>query len=379
MNDPAMRGITRRGISYRFTVYLGKTADGRQIRRYLTWRPPYGVTRRRADRLAAEEYQSFRSRCRGNAQLRESMRFSELCELYFEQYAPAKLKEVTIYNYRSAVRCHLLPEFGALRLRELTTPLLSRYFVAQCPLSPQSCRKLRTVLSGILSFACSQGYLAENPCRAALCRRVPAAPAAVLDEAQAARLSAALRREDSVESAVLFTLLHTGLRVGECLALRWQDVDFDRRVLRVRRTLCATGRGCFLSEPKTRASARAVHCPEEVLTLLRRQRARQSSAAAFVPADLIFRSHAGGFLRRETVRRALYRLLRAECLPRCPVHGLRHTFASLLINSGVHLKAVSAILGHSSVAVTGDIYAHLFAEYQAAASSAAANRLNIKE
>ena len=98
-----------------------------------------------------------------------------------------------------------------------------------------------------------------------------------------------------------------------------------------------------------------------------------------MPADLIFRSHAGGFLRRETVRRTLYRLLRAESLPRCPVHGLRHTFASLLINSGVHLKAVSAILGHSSVAVTGDIYAHLFAEYQAAASSAAANRLNIKE
>ena len=94
-----------------------------------------------------------------------------------------------------------------------------------------------------------------------------------------------------------------------------------------------------------------------------------------VPHDLIFRSKSGGFLRRESVRRYLYRAADALSLPSCPVHALRHTFASLMINSGVHLKAVSAILGHSSVSVTGDIYAHVFAEYQAAAASAVSLRL----
>ena len=63
MSKPDMRGITRRGPSYRFTVYLGKKPDGRQLRQYLTWRPPYGTPRRKADRLASEAYRAFRDRC----------------------------------------------------------------------------------------------------------------------------------------------------------------------------------------------------------------------------------------------------------------------------------------------------------------------------
>lgn len=371
MKKQKMKGIIRRGESYSFTVYMGRTPEGRQIRQYMTWRPPFGVSRAKADRMAAEAYDDFRARCRGHAELRENMRFSELCALYFEQYAPAKLKEVTVYNYRSAVQNHLLPVFGGLRLRELTTPRLSRYFVSECPLSAPSCQKLRTVLSGILSFACTQGYLAENPCRNALCRRTEGAPAAFLQQEQAARLCAALRGAYSPEHVVLYTLLYTGLRVGECLALRWCDIDMERRVLRVRHTLCVTGRGCFLSEPKTRASARAVSLPADAADYLALHREKSGAA----DGDLVFSAPDGGFLRRESVRRSLYRTLAVEGLPRCPVHALRHTFASLLINSGVHIKAVSTILGHSSVSVTGDIYAHVFADYQAAASAAVALRL----
>ena len=376
MSKPDMRGITRRGPSYRFTVYLGKKPDGRQLRQYLTWRPPYGTPRRKADRLASEAYRAFRDRCLRCGELRENMRFSELCTLYFAHYAPAQLKEVTIYNYVSAVRNHLLPAFGALRLRQITAPRLSRYFVTECPLSPPSCRKLKSVLSGILNFAVSQGYLAENPCKNALCRRAPRQEAAVLTQSQAALLSAYLRADASPESAVLFLLLHTGLRVGEALALQWQDVDFARGVLRICRTLSSAGSGCYLSEPKTRASIRCVCLSPEVLTALRAFRASMTAASVpGVPHDLIFRAKSGGFLRRESVRRYLYRAADALSFPRCPVHALRHTFASLMINSGVHLKAVSAILGHSSVSVTGDIYAHVFAEYQAAAASAVSLRL----
>lgn len=372
MKNQKMRGIIRRGESYSFTVYMGRRGDGRQIRKYMTWRPPYGVSRAKADRLAAEQYEIFRARCRGHAELRENMRFSELCELYFEQYAPAKLKPVTTYNYRSAVQNHLLPEFGALRLRELTTPRLSRYFVTECKLAAPSCNKLRTVLSGILSFACTQGYLAENPCRNALCRKKENAPAAFLQQEQAAQLCAILRRTYSQENVVLYTLLHTGLRVGECLALRWQDVDLTRRVLRVQHTLCVTERGCFISEPKTRASARAVNLPEAAAEYLEFHREKTAASGG----EFVFAAQNGGFLRRESVRRSLYRTLDAAGLPRCPVHALRHTFASLLINSGIHIKAVSSILGHSSVSVTGDVYAHVFADYQAASETAVALRLD---
>ena len=86
--------------------------------------------------------------------------------------------------------------------------------------------------------------------------------------------------------------------------------------------------------------------------------------------EMVFTTETGGFCGRCRILRHLHGLLIKNDLPDCTVHSLRHTFASILINENVHIKAVSAILGHSSVRVTGDIYAHAFADYEARAAEA---------
>ena len=374
MWNQAMRGIMRRGETYRFTVYLGRGPDGAQLRKYTTWRPPRGLSRAKQDKLASEACAEFRRRCRDYPELREEMRFSELCRLYFEQYAPSCLKEVTAYNYRSACDGHLLPAFGEKRLRELTTPALSRYFTTDCPLKAASCRKLMTVLSGILTFAETQGYLTSNPCKNVLCKKDDHGRSPqVLEAADAAKLSRLLQA-DGMENAVLFTLLHTGMRVGECLALRWEDVDFDAQVIHIRRTLASAGSGLYLSDPKTSGSDRSAKFGAEVFERLGRERARQLQNSLKTPGwehpEMVFTTETGGFCGRGRILRHLHGLLIKNDLPDCTVHSLRHTFASILINEGVHIKAVSAILGHSSVRVTGDIYAHAFADYEARAAEA---------
>lgn len=94
-----MKGIKKRGKNYRFTVSMGYDGNYKLIRKYLTYYPPADVSPERADRLAEEAYQEFKRHCKGERSLNEAMRFGDLAELYFEQYAPNKLKEVTSYNY----------------------------------------------------------------------------------------------------------------------------------------------------------------------------------------------------------------------------------------------------------------------------------------
>lgn len=90
-------GVIQRGKTYRFTVYMGYDVNGKQIRKTTTFTPPQGLTQRKADKLAKEEYINFCNRCKGLFNLKENIRFSELVEEYFRLYAP-NLKEITAYN-----------------------------------------------------------------------------------------------------------------------------------------------------------------------------------------------------------------------------------------------------------------------------------------
>ena len=92
-------GIIQRGKTYRFTAYLGYDRNGKQIRKTNTFTPPLGLTEKKADKLAKEEYINFCNHCKGLYTLNDNMRFSELFEEYLRLYVPNKLKPITAYNY----------------------------------------------------------------------------------------------------------------------------------------------------------------------------------------------------------------------------------------------------------------------------------------
>lgn len=159
---------------------------------------------------------------------------------------------------------------------------------------------------------------------------------------------------DDPREALYVTAIGTGLRQGELLALRWQDIDLEAGTLTVRHTLQRFTRE--LAEPKTERSRRTLHLPPRVTAALTAHRQRQ----AIVPlSGLVFATAGGAPLHSVNVTLALQRNLRRLGLPQRRFHDLRHTFATLAIEAGEDISVVSRALGHASVAITADVYIHI--------------------
>ena len=169
---------------------------------------------------------------------------------------------------------------------------------------------------------------------------------------------------DSDIGAAITVSLGGGLRRGELLALRWGDIDLDAGALTVQNALERNGGITRLKPPKTEGSRRTIILPTFVVDRLRRHRAEQAQrfpanvAILQTPETLVF-EHNGRPWVPNTFTTAFMRALRDAGVKRVRLHDLRHSYASLLLESGVDLKTVSMALGHSSVATTANIYAHV--------------------
>ena len=103
-NATILRGIRKRGNSYQFTVSVGFDGDGKQVRHYMTYTPPANISETKRDKLVQEAYNEFRNKVEGNRAFNENMKFKDLAEMYFKEYAPYHIRELTQYNYESNVR-----------------------------------------------------------------------------------------------------------------------------------------------------------------------------------------------------------------------------------------------------------------------------------
>lgn len=156
----------------------------------------------------------------------------------------------------------------------------------------------------------------------------------------------------------------TGMRLGEALGLKWDDVDFAERRLVIRRTLQRIpGRGLVFAPPKTEKSPRTIHLSQFACQSLLRHRhgelARRIKARDWIGSGLVFTNLRGGPVESSEINLALTRALVRAGLPHIRVHDLRQTVASVLLQAGVHPKVVQELLGHSTIRLTLDTYSHL--------------------
>ena len=366
-----IKGIVQRGENtYRFTVSCGFDGTGKHIRKTMTYKVPDGTAPTKAEKLVIAAYGEFEAKCKGNQQFNANMRFKELVEVYLDQYGTHKLKPVTKYNYQRDLELHLLPVFGNRKVNSITTADLTTFFT-QMNKSSETTRKLRTVMSSIFSFGKRQGYVSQNPCAGALYKTdaVAAKKVKFLDKEQCQKLMAATA-EYSIVNTIIQFILFTGMRIGECLGLTWDCIDFEHNTVTIRSNLAFAYDEWYLSTPKTEDSERIIKLSDYTKNLLLIHKQHQDEAKAIVGntwthPDVVFTSSIGNFFDRTYVNKYLKQTCTENGLPPISVHKLRHSNASLLINNGAALKAVSARLGHCNIAITADIYGHIFDSYEA--------------
>jgi integrase len=292
---------------------------------------------------------------------------------WLRDYAQINVAARTYDRYEGIVRDHLVPSLGSIRLDQLRPAhilaaerqwLVGGRKRGAGGLSSRTVLHHHRVLREALAHAVRWQLITTNPADAVAPPRVQRTEMQAFTGDQAARL---LEWLDGSEFAVpITTALYTGLRIGELLALRWRDIDFEAKRLTVQRSMYPLRGGDVAFGPtKTHQSRRPVTVPTIAMDGLRSQRRIQMERRLLAgPAwvgdpDLVFDDGMGGPLSPGRLRTAFQRVLRESGLPRLRFHDLRHTMASLMLASGEHPKVVSERLGHSTVALTLDVYSHV--------------------
>jgi len=289
---------------------------------------------------------------------------------WLDDTARPTLRASTYSSYDDILRLHLIPGLGRIPLAKLTPADVQAFLNAKLEsgLSPRRVQYLHAVLRRALGVAERWGLVSRNVAKLVDPPRVPRHEIEPLTPEQARRLIEAAA-EDRLR-ALWVTALATGLRQGELLALRWEDVDLDgRKTLRVRHTLARVDGKLKLLEPKTDRSRRSVSLPEVVVTALRAHRTRQRmerlvAGSRWQDTGHVFATTIGTPIEAARVTRSFALALERAGLHHIRFHDLRHAAATFLLAQGMTLEDVKNQLGHSSIVLTSNTYGHVLERRQ---------------
>jgi len=299
----------------------------------------------------------------------------------------------TEQGYDELLKNQILPHRGAVPLQKLTARDIERWHAAlltsgrkgpsgrpsQGGVSPRTVQHAHRVLNKALREAVRHELVLRNVCTAQRPPKVVPVEMRILAPAQVKEFPTVLDGHEFAAPAV--TALFTGLRRGEILALRWGNVNFTVKVLKVRESLEQTKAGLRFKSPKSRAGVRDVALPDIVIEVLRGQRKRLLERRLLLgqgklgDSDLVFPAWDGSPQGPEAFSAAWARFAQEHGLE-VTFHELRHTHASQLIDAGVPLPEIAHRLGHSSPAITLSTYAHLFKKDDSKAAKAINDALN---
>jgi integrase len=342
------------GWCAQYTVY---TANGRKRKTV------YGKTRAE---VAAKLAKALSDREGGLIFDAKNLTLGKYLDLWLRDSVQDTVRLTTYQGYERTVRLHIKPTLGQIKLDKLT-PVHVRGLYRErleAGLAPRMVQLVHTTLHKALKQAVADGLIPRNVTEAVKAPRPVKKEMMPLSPDQARTLLEAARGERL--EALYALAVTTGMRQGELLGLKWQDVDMETGTLQVRRTLStATGSGIRFGAPKTAKSRRSIRIPELALSSLRRHRRSQlQERMRFVGLwedhDLVFTTRVGTPISRaDLITRSFKPLLQRTDLPNILFHDLRHTCATLLLSRGVHAKLVQELLGHSTIAVTLDTYSHV--------------------
>jgi integrase len=299
-------------------------------------------------------------------------------KLTLAQYLPvwlknckASLRSSTVEQYHQIYRDHILPNIGKIQLKDLRLAQIERLYtdLLGSGVSARTVKMVHSVLHKALERSVAYGHLGRNPARGASLPRYTHSEMKVLDADQAHQFLIAA--QGSRYEALYYLAIHTGMRQGELFGLKWTDLNWNRGELKIQRQVKREpGQGWTFADPKTKKGRRTIKLGDTILKLLRTHKTNQDVEKSLMGSrwkenGLILPSSIGTPSNPSNMWKDYLKVLKKAGLPRIRFHDLRHTAASLMLNNGIPLIAVSNTLGHSKPSTTLDIYGHLYQETQA--------------
>ncbi len=348
---------------------IRKRKDGRWEGRYTVQTPEgtkqktvYGKTRKE---VAENLTEAMAGRDRGLVFDAGKLTVAEHLERWLEDVVKPSASHRTYSAHAQQIRTHLAPTLGRVRLKALRKAHIDRLYREKLDagLAPSTVRRIHAVLHKALEEAVKGDLIPRNPAAHANKPKAKQEEIEPLDASQAAAFLEAARG-DRFEALYVLCLM-CGLRQGEALALRWQDIDLEGATLRVNRQLQRVrgGGGLRFSEPKN-ASRRTVGLPPRALSALKSHRKRQleekvAAGPLYWDGSLVFASRRGTPLDAQNVVNRHYKpLLKRAGLPPIRFHDLRHSCLSLLAQRGEPIRDLQALAGHATAAFTLQRYTH---------------------
>ncbi len=295
---------------------------------------------------------------------------------WLENSVRGSVRKSTYDRNESLCRVHLIPALGRKKLKTLGAADVAGFYRSRLDAgsSVASVHKMHETLHKALKQAVRWGYMTKNPAADVDVPRVHNEEVRPLTRDEARRFLKAVRG-DRLE-ALYVVALHTGLRQGELLALRWDDVDLEENTIIVRRTITKDGGKLLIGPTKTAKGRRTVKLTRDAAEALRAHLTRQLEEIdglgdGYQPGGLVFATSKGTLLNPTNLRKRSFAplLVRAD-LPHHTFHQLRHTAATILLLKNVNPKIVSELLGHASIAITLDTYSHVLPNMQDSAVAA---------
>lgn len=363
-------------VSYRFVACLGRDDSGKQIRCYTTWKPPVGMTpakELKAARTAAMHWETElkTKRLEKKPEKPKRVRISDFIE---NTWFPVEIengerKPTTITFYRSMAAL-ISRYFENSYLQEITPTDIQKYFIHLrtkhegrygTGLSSKSLRHQYATLKLIFADAQKRDLIDKNPMDKVDAPKLQKHPVDAFTEREAQRFFETLGECPLDFRCILQLLVTTGIRRGECMGLKWKDIDTESKTIKICRNVTySAGNGIVVGTPKTKNSIRTVPLMDSTFALLYqyKKQVQAEHPCTILNEAYLFPNTTSIFEPRDPniITRRLKRYMKRHGLPDLSPHDLRHSCATLLLSQGASIKAIQEILGHSDASTTLNFY-----------------------
>jgi integrase len=357
--------ITRRSDGRWMARYMVHTAAGPK-RKYI-----YGKTRQE---VAEELSKALSDRASGFVFDAGTLTLGEYLDRWLSHSVRGSVRQRTFERYEQIARVHIKPTLGRIKLKALTPTHVRSLYQEKLDdgLAPRTVQYIHTTLRKALKEAVQDGLIPRNVSDA-----VKAAKSAKKEinslAPEQSRIFLEVASGDRFE-ALYVLAIHCGLREGELLGLKWDDLDLEAGTLSVRRTLSETREIGRIFEPPKNGKGRSIKLTPGAIEALRDHLGRQlkeieRAGDRYQDQGLVFPSQAGTPMNAKNLTARSFKPLLVQAgLPHSVrLHDLRHTCATLLFGKGVHPKIVQELLGHATIAITLDTYSHVLPNMQSEA------------